>query len=138
MDRHIGWILKVITDKLKVRADADLSRQGLTLTQSRVLLFLQSKQGEATQKEIEEYLGVSHPTVVGVVGRMEQNGFVSSWMDPRDKRNKIVRVTEKAVAIECEMKEMIEENERNMTAGLTEEQIAALQEALLTIYKNLE
>ena len=74
---QIGCLLKMITDKIKMRADADLAQQGLTLTQSRVLGYLDRSGGQATQKEIEGFLQVSHPTVAGVIGRMEQKGFVS-------------------------------------------------------------
>ena len=69
---QIGCLLKMITDKIKMRADADLAQQGLTLTQSRVLGYLDRSGGQATQKEIEGFLQVSHPTVAGVIGRMEQ------------------------------------------------------------------
>ena len=53
---QIGCLLKMITDKIKMRADADLAQQGLTLTQSRVLGYLNRNGGQATQKEIEEFL----------------------------------------------------------------------------------
>ena len=41
---QIGCLLKMITDKIKMRADADLAQQGLTLTQSRVLGYLRSEE----------------------------------------------------------------------------------------------
>ena len=50
---QIGCLLKMITDKIKMRADANLAQQGLTLTQSRVLGYLNHNGGQATQKEIE-------------------------------------------------------------------------------------
>ena len=46
---QIGCLLKMITDKIKMRADADLAQQGLTLTQSRVLGYLARNGGQATQ-----------------------------------------------------------------------------------------
>ena len=64
---QIGCLLKMITDKIKMRADADLAQQGLTLTQSRVLGYLDRSGGQATQKEIEGFLQVSHPTVAGII-----------------------------------------------------------------------
>ena len=73
----IGCLLKMITDKIKIQADANLAQHDLTLTQSRVLGYLARNGGTATQKEIEGFLQVSHPTVAGVIGRMEQKGFVS-------------------------------------------------------------
>ena len=88
----------MITDKIKMRADADLAQQGLTLTQSRVLGYLDRSGGQATQKEIEGFLQVSHPTVAGIINRMEQNGFVRCRLDPADKRSKIVSQTARADA----------------------------------------
>ena len=44
---QIGCLLKMITDKIKMRADADLAQQGLTLTQSRVLGYLDRCRGRA-------------------------------------------------------------------------------------------
>lgn len=63
--KGIGYLVKMIDDKMKVKADADLTHYDLTLSQCRVLTFLQSQEGQATQKEIEDFLEVSHPTVVG-------------------------------------------------------------------------
>ena len=51
--KDIGYLIKNINDKLKVKADADLKHSNLTLAQSRVLTFLASQDGQATQKEIE-------------------------------------------------------------------------------------
>ncbi|MGN1148461.1 MAG: MarR family winged helix-turn-helix transcriptional regulator [Lachnospiraceae bacterium] len=136
--KDIGYLIKNINDKLKVKADADLKYFNLTLAQSRVLAFLNEKGGRATQKEIEVFLEVSHPTVVGIVSRMEQNGHVISWIDETDKRNKIVRLTEKAEAMGMDMKQNIHNNEKKMLASLSDEDIEHLRKMLAVIYKNLE
>ncbi|MGN0135963.1 MarR family transcriptional regulator [Anaerotignum sp.] len=136
--KGVGYYIKTIHEKIKVHADADLKRHHLTLAQSRVLIYLTEAGGEATQKEIETFLEVSHPTVVGIVSRMEQNGHVTCWMDPRDKRNKIVRLTEQAVSLGNEMISLIEQQEQEMLASLSAEEINALLHALSVIYKNLK
>lgn len=133
----IGCLLKMITDKIKIQADANLAQHDLTLTQSRVLGYLARNGGTATQKEIEGFLQVSHPTVVGIIGRMEQNGFVYCWLDPADKRSKIVCQTERAAAIAQDMQATIQATEQQMLRSLTPEQIAALESALRTIYADL-
>ena len=133
----IGCLLKMITDKIKMRADANLAQHDLTLTQSRVLGYLARNGGTATQKEIEGFLQVSHPTVAGVIGRMEQKGFVSCRPDPSDKRSKIVCQTERAAAIAQDMHATIQATEQQMLRSLTPEQIAALEDALRTIYADL-
>ncbi len=136
--KDVGYFIKNINDKLKVKADADLKHFNLTLAQSRVLAFLNHKGGSATQKEIELFLEVSHPTVVGIVSRMEQNGYVTGRMDEEDKRNKIVVLTEKAKAIGEDMEKNISANENKMLSSLSEEEVANLKRMLMVIYKNLE
>lgn len=133
----IGCLLKMITDKIKIQADANLAQHDLTLTQSRVLGYLNHNGGQATQKEIEGFLQVSHPTVAGVIGRMEQKGFVSCRADPADKRSKLVCQTERAAAIAQDMHATIQATEQQMLRSLTPEQIAALESALRTIYADL-
>ncbi len=133
----IGCLLKMITDKIKIQADANLAQHDLTLTQSRVLGYLEQNGGIATQKEIEGFLQVSHPTVAGVIGRMEQNGFVRCRLDPADKRSKIVSQTERAAAVAQDMHATIQTTEQQMLRSLTPEQIAALESALRTIYADL-
>lgn len=136
--KDIGYLIKNINDKLKVNADADLKQSNLTLAQSRVLAFLNSRDGQATQKEIEVFLEVSHPTVVGIISRMVQNGHLRCWLDEKDKRNKIVALTPRAKALGDEMEQRIVSNEQRLLASLSPADIEKLKELLLTIYSNLE
>lgn len=137
MNHRIGYQFKLISDKLKVHADADLKNQGLTLAQSRVLTFLNEQDGIATQKEIEDYLQVSHPTVVGLVSRMEQNELVETWFDPENRRNKMVRLTEKSKKIGENMDEVTEQHDKALLNGLSEQEQAELNRMLNIILKNL-
>lgn len=132
-----GVYFKLINDKLRTQADADLKAHGLTMTQSRVLRFLSDIGGEATQKEIEDFLSVSHPTVVGIVSRLEQNGFITFHPDSADKRNKVVVLTEKAVQVDKEMREIIRRQDKKLFASLSREQVKELTFLLQTIYENL-
>lgn len=135
--KHIGYLLKNINDKLKLNADQDLKEHDLTFTQSRVLAFLNSRSDIATQKEIEDFLEVSHPTVVGIVSRMEQKGHLTTWLDPLNRRNKMVQLTPKAKEIGSNMDRMINAQDAKMLNGLTPEQITGLHQMLTVIYQNL-
>lgn len=135
--KDVGYLIKNINDKLKVKADADLKRYNLTFTQSRVFAFLQEKGGQATQKEIEIFLDVAHPTVVGIVSRMEQNGYVTTYFDSKDKRNKNVKLTKQAEEIGFDLEKGMLENEKNLLAPLTTEDVEHLKKSLELIYRNL-
>jgi len=133
----IGFLIKGINDKIKVKADASLKSHDLTLAQCRVLGFLHENGGHATQKEIEGNLEVSHPTIVGIVSRIEQNGYVESWFDPQDRRNKIVQLTDKAESIGEEMTSIIAEQERKITKGLSASEVKELKRMLAVIYRTV-
>ena len=92
----------------------------------------------ATQKEIEQYFQVSHPTVVGIVQRLEHKGFVRTEMDERDKRKKLIFLTEYEEKMYQQMKSSHVEMEHILTAGMTEEQIRRLSELLSLVLCNLK
>ena len=125
--QHIGYLTKLISDRVKVHMDSVFVCHGLTITQSRVLGFLAHHQNRATQKEIEDFLNVSHPTVVGIINRLEQSGFVERLSDPGDRRSRIVSATEQAQSLSHEIELQIDENERQMVRGLTEQETVELK-----------
>jgi len=136
-DYPIGYLIKLINDRLKAKADADLKSEHLTLSQSRVLAFLEHKDGQTTQKEIESYLEVSHPTVVGLISRMEQNGFVACCLDPSDHRNKIVKLTRKAEKAGKSMEKLIGQHEEMLLKSMTQEERKELQRLLEIVNNNI-
>ena len=136
MKNDVGYLIKRINDKLAVRADAELKQYHLTMSQGRVFLYLSSRGGQATQKEIETFLGVAHPTVVGLVSRMEQSGYVTCW-PCEDGRNKYVKLTPQAEAIDKDMQRNQLENEKMLLAPLSPEARERLRDLLLTVAEHL-
>lgn len=136
LKNDVGYLIKSINDKLKVRADAELKQYHLTISQSRVLVYLRSRGGQATQKEIETFLDVAHPTIVGLVSRMEQNGYVTCW-PCEDGRNKYVKLTPQAEAIDKDMRENMQANEQMLLAPLSSEDRERLRDLLLIVAEHL-
>lgn len=136
LKNDVGYLIKSINDKLKVRADTELKKYHLTMSQSRVLVYLRSRGGQATQKEIETFLDVAHPTVVGLVSRMEQNGYVTCW-PCEDGRNKYVKLTPQAEAIDKDMQENMHTSEEMLLAPLSPEDRERLRDLLLTVAEHL-
>ncbi|MBR0401815.1 MAG: MarR family transcriptional regulator [Lachnospiraceae bacterium] len=121
-----------------MRADADMVEHNLTLSQCRVHAYLNHHDGEATQKEIETFMEVSHPTVVGIISRMERAGHVVTRTDETDKRNKIVRLTDESRAMGWEIEQTTLAREKAMLAPLTEEEVSELRRMLEIIYQNID
>ncbi len=136
-EKDIGFLTKRLTDKIKASVDALLKEQGLTFSQTMVIGFLSECGGRAAQKDIENYLQVSHPTVVGIVSRLEKNGFVECFTDKKDRRNKIVLVTDKALNIADVIADGKSKMEKRLTKGLSEAELTEFRRMIDILIKNL-
>ena len=130
----VPYLLKIIVDRIRTEADAHLKSLNLTLTQSRVLAYLVERDGRATQKEIEDFLQVSHPTVVGIVSRMEKNGFLTCAYE---RVSKTVTLTDKARVAGTDMVKEMKRHDEVLLRGLSEPEVTELKKLLLKVYRNL-
>lgn len=135
---QIGMLIKQISFQLRTLADQDLKASDLTWSQAHLLRHLVRNGGSMSQKEIEKEMEITHPTVVGLVKRLEAKGFVESSTSKEDHRVKIVCVTNKSLQHETFMHERFHEKERMMTRGMSDEEIQRLVEFLHVIHNNLE
>lgn len=136
-DEDIGFLIKQISDRMKAHADSGMKYSELTYSQFHVLGYLARRDGEATQKELEEFLRVAHPTVVGLVGRLEKKGFIETWMDEHDRRIKRIRVTDKTTALRDHMRRNRIAGEANLRRNMTGEEAAELIRLLHIVYDNV-
>lgn len=81
----------------KNNQDVQEVRRDLFATQT--VSVLDKSGGKSTQKDVETYLEVSHPTVVGLLSGLESRGLVSCVFDSDDKRMKSVYITDEGSAL---------------------------------------
>lgn len=134
----VGYLIKLISDKMCAQGDAALKEYDLTFSQVRILAYLHRYGPQCTQKEIEGFLDVAHPTVVGLVSRLEKNGFVECHPDLADRRNKLVSLTPRAHEIKNKVEEKKRMKEQQMAAGLSGEEQEELIRLLKRVYSNIE
>ena len=135
--KDIAFHMKWISDRIKQMSDAELSRLSLTYAQASILFFLEKRGGEATQKEIEDFLQVAHPTTVGLVSRMGKNGFVVCRPDQVDRRNKLVAMTEKAKAVYPEITSIRKRVGEHVMRGVSAKDKEELQRILSIMIQNI-
>lgn len=136
-EMDIGFLIKRLTDKIRTYVDASLKKHDLTFSQTVVIGILSEHNFSATQKEIEDHLRVSHPTVVGIISRLEKNGFVTCFTDEKNHRNKIVCLTDKAKGIVSVISADKKEIERKLTQGLSDAELEEFRRILDVLYKNI-
>lgn len=123
---------------MRAKADSDLKKLNLTMSQSHVISFLNRCGGTSTQKDIVSCLNVSGPTVVGLLFRMEHNGYISTCYSQQDRRAKIVSLTPKARKIGKELEMKIIDNEKKMLKSFSDSEVEKLKSMLISISDNLE
>ncbi len=135
---HVGFYVKKINDFLQINANEYLKKYDLTFSQMHILLFIAMKNnGSVQQKEIEQYFDLKHPTVVGLLKRLEKKNLLEVRENPDDRRSNIVVVTEQSRSIVKEMIESRDYADRLLTQNLSVEQTEELKKLLRIIYMTL-
>lgn len=138
---QIGKSIKRL-DKLFERAiNGVLARHGLTVAQLELLRYVKQKSeaGETVnQKQIEEALGITNPTVTGLLKRLEAKGLVERTPDPLDKRAKRIRLTARESAFRDEVTASAQDAQKQLTKGFTPAEMDALEDLLTRMIDNLE
>ena len=92
---------------------------------------------EASQKEIQNFMRISHPTVVNILRLMKEKGFIETSTSHEDKRMKIVRLTGKEDKFVKDVISEREEMEKQLVKGLTQKDQENLRWYLKKMYENL-
>lgn len=85
-----------------------------------ILMFLHRNPG-ASQKSVAEFAGVTTSAVNQVVKGMSEEGYLRKEVDPSDKRNSKLFLTESGEAVASRLHEKLEEADGKITAFLGEE-----------------
>ncbi|MBR2544782.1 MAG: MarR family transcriptional regulator [Erysipelotrichaceae bacterium] len=133
----IGYLIHQIDNRIKTNIDNHFKVHDLTFSQSQVLHLLEKNGGSMSQKQLQTEMNVSHPTMVGLVQRLESNSFVTTETDKQDRRNKIVMITEEALNFKNELIRSKEELHEAMFSSFTEDEMDTLKEMLHKILDNI-
>lgn len=135
---NTGFYIKRISEYIEADANRALEQYGITCSQARVLTYLLKRQDKVTiQKDIENYFEIKHPTVIGILQRMEAKGLIVSTVDPSDKRQKIITLTDSAFELEKTIADHVEDAEQRMAEGMTKEELDTIKNLLYKVYKNI-
>ena len=83
----------------RLKLDQRLRPMGLSQAKWRTLLLLSLTPDPLTQAEIASHLGIEEPTLVALLHRLEEEGWVSRRNSPRDRRCKTVHLQRRAYRI---------------------------------------
>ena len=130
--------IKRISNALERKRTLDLEDMDLTSSQAFVLGYLiRHREQAVTPGDICRHLDLSHPTVTGILQRLECKGFIRYAEDSSDRRKKQICVTEKALDVHQHARERCQETESLVTGSMTEEELRTLVALLDRVIANI-
>ena len=71
----LGYWVCITSHALRRALNAELTREGISFRQWEVLAWI-ALEGELSQAQLAERLGIEAPTLVGILDRMERDGWL--------------------------------------------------------------
>lgn len=111
----------------------------LSPAQGKMLHFIlaRSMDTDVFQKDVEEEYSLRPPTATKILKDMEKNGLIRRETVPYDARLKRIVVTEKGLQYQGMIRESLEETERRLTAGITEDDLATFFRVISRMIRNM-
>ena len=131
---HLVRILHWCTDQSMTNA---LEAMELTSAQGRIMGFLAHRKEPPCPKDIEEEFQLTHPTVSGLLTRLERKDFIEILPDEHDRRCKRIHVLPKGRECQETMHQVIRSNEARLLEGFTEEEQAQFADFLKRAIANM-
>ena len=134
----LGVKIKLINEKIKQHLNDRLKDNNLTLSQFMVLKYLKQHDNEkVSQKELAQAVQVTHPTMIGLIDRLEEKGMVSRQVDGNDRRYRYIRLTDMGRQYLNQSKQDAEAMDSARVRNFTQEEVAVLKSLLDKVYENI-
>jgi MarR family transcriptional regulator, transcriptional regulator for hemolysin len=133
----VGYWLTLATQAFHRAVSDEVAPHGITYRQSLVLAWLVIE-GELSQAELATKMMVEPPTLVGILDRMERDGWITRNSCPSDRRKNLIRATKAAEPVWEKIAEGGRRVRSRATAGLSKEELETLKQLLCRVNQNLE
>ncbi len=135
---NLGRMLVEVSRTWRNVLDKRLQPLGLSQSRWMVLLILEHLGDGITQKQLSEGLGIEGPSLVGVLDRMEADGWVERRVSEEDRRAKTVHRTGKAVEMTREIRQIADGLRKELLKGIAKSEIEQTMNLLQTLKQRFE
>lgn len=119
---HNGHLVKVLHCCTDQTMTGTLASLDLTASQGRIIAYLAHCDTPPCPRDVEEAFQLTHPTVSGLLSRMEKKGFLELVPDPDDHRCKRIRLLPRGEQCHETMHRVILDTEARMVRDFTPEE----------------
>lgn len=138
MDQNIGWNLARAANSWRHVVDGYMADIGFTQSKWIAMMHLNRLGQGCTQSDLASNIGIEQPSLIRTLNQLEASGFIVRRESPHDARCKTLWFTEEGQRLLNTMQNMAEKGRAELLAGLSSEQRALLDDALLTIIFNAQ
>jgi MarR family transcriptional regulator for hemolysin len=135
-EESIGYWVVMAFQALERALGEELAQHGITVRQWQVLAWL-AIEGDLSQSELAERMGIEAPTLVGILDRMERDDWITRRECPDDRRRKLVRPTDRVQPVWSKMVACARRVRARATQGIDPEMVRQTRDVLATIKSNL-
>lgn len=122
MKKYYGPRLKMLHCCTSQTITNALAEMELTAAQGHILGYLAHHPEPPCPRDIEEVFHLSHPTVSGLLSRLEKKEFIQLRPDPKDKRCKRIFILPKGDACNQKMQQVFASIEQQLVQGFTSQE----------------
>lgn len=122
MDRHFGHYVRILHWCTDQRMTSALTEVELTASQGPILGYIAHRKTAPCSRDIEEEFHLTHPTVSGLLSRLEKKEFIEFLPDKADRRCKRICLRPKGKEFIEAIHRTIKETEVQMVQDFTEEE----------------
>jgi MarR family transcriptional regulator, transcriptional regulator for hemolysin len=136
-ENSVGYWVCQTSHALQRAFNEELAPQGVTFRQAQVLGCLALEE-RLSQTDLAERMGIEPPTLVGILDRMERDGWIRRDGDKTDRRRKFVEATAAAKPVWSKIVAAAKRVRGRATRGMTANQLEQLKKLLATVQANLK
>jgi MarR family transcriptional regulator for hemolysin len=130
------WIMTTAHEYERAFND-ELAPEGITLRQCQVLGLL-ALSGPQSQNELAERMRIEPPTLVGILDRMERDGWIRRTACPTDRRRKLIQPLAAAKPVWARIVRVARRLRARATRGMSTADKASLRRLLKQVRENIQ
>lgn len=135
---HYGHLIRQLHCCTDQAMTAALASMDLTASQGHIMGYISHRGQPPCSRDIEEAFHLSHPTVSGLLSRLEKKGFIEFRPDEADRRCKRIYILPKGEELNETMHRTILATEERLVQSFTEEEKEQFSQFLTRAIRNLD
>ena len=138
LPKLLGRVIGEVSRAWRYEMNRALRPLGLNLSMRLVLLQLQRNPEGLMQADLARNLGIEGPTLVRLLDKLEQKGWIARIASEDDRRRKYTVLTPAAAGQVRIIEQLSDKLREKMLAGLSVEQLAQCTQGMTRMRNNLQ